>query len=116
MEYLRQLLRDLWNLPIRLRQIYVDIQQIRMTLHHLRQRVGEMTQTHTDIHFYDAHQVIVVGRFNGRDFVKAYTIDSDGNLHTLIDMLNKYERNSRVGHMDMPAGLNFSALYRKERF
>ncbi len=81
----------------------------------LDEKIGERTMTHADIHFKTSSQVIVIGRYRGKDFVKAYPIEND-SLNDIINIMKRMESNSHVGRIDMPSTMSFSALYKKDRF
>ena len=82
---------------------------------YLKNEIGERTVTHADIHYLQSSQVIVIGRYGGKDFVKSYPVQ-DKDIRELIKILRNMETNSRVGRIDMPSGMNFSTLYEQERF
>ncbi len=78
----------------------------------LEKKINICTTVHVDIHDHQPNQVIVVGKFNGRDYVRCFDVDAD-----LIKYLNDNHRSAKVGKMDMPYhGMPFSAVYDRNRF
>lgn len=82
---------------------------------YLEKKINICTTVHVDIHTHQPNQVIVIGKFNGRDYVRCF--DIDGNLRELIEYLKDNYRSAKVGRMDMPYhGMPFSAVYDRNRF
>lgn len=112
-------IKFLWNLMDNYNDfkdyIESDLDSVECWLDKLQDQVGEMTTTHCDIHMKDESQVIVVGRYRNRDFVKAYTIKQK-NFEEIVKILRSMEKNSKVGFIDMPSTMKFSSLYEHDRF
>jgi len=78
-------------------------------LNDLREIIKERTEYHLDVHSYVKHnsQVILIGKYCKRDFVKCYNIP-DQELDFLIDHCIELEKYSTIGRVDaMP---EFSAV------
>jgi len=77
-------------------------------------RIGEHTIVHADVHFQRSDQIIVVGRYRNRDYVRVFDLDS-GSFCETIEMLKQMEPRARIGHFDMPGGVQLSAVYERDR-
>lgn len=97
--------RDLDNLS---RAIYAHISR-------LEDRLNEHTVVHADIHWKQPHQIIVIGRYKNRDYVRVFDLDEQDWM-ALVEKLHWVEKNARVGRMDTPHAMSFSAVYNRERF
>ena len=60
-------------------------------------------------------QIIVVGRFRGNDYVRAFTVRED-SLFNLIELLKREEHGAEVGRFDIRPGLNINAVYSRDKF
>jgi len=80
----------------------------------LRTRIGERTTVHADIHHKGPDLIIAVGKYRGGDYVRAFTVTNEG-FKELIKILRAMEPRARIGRMDMPGRVDFSAFYPDER-
>ena len=116
---LLQRLKLLWELPEMFAQYQLDkeVEQRRVnnSIHLLQKRIGEVTTVHCDVHTKTPAQVIVIGRYGDKDFVKAYEI-SQKNLPELVKVIKAMEPYSNRGRFDMIGGMDFSALYPNDKF
>ena len=78
-------------------------------------RIGEHTTIHADIHHYDPHHIIVIGKYLNRDYVRMFELD-EKDLAEMIETLKGMEPNAKVGRFDMVSGFGFSAVYKRDRF
>ena len=80
------------------------------------QWIQDRTEVHCDVHHLSASQVIVVGHYLNRDYVRAFEVHEKA-LPDLIKILQEEERCATVGRMDLPmGGMDFSAVYPHARF
>lgn len=105
-------LKEIWSLPEKNKEQYNNVLRY---MSKIDNKIGERTTVHADIHYKGPSQVIVVGQYKGRDFVKAYTV-SQRSFHRFIDILHEEERNANVGYMDMPSMMDFSTVYPYDKF
>lgn len=106
-------IKDIWNLPDTVSKNHSDIYGY---VNWLEKRINERTTVHTDIGWKgDQTQVIVVGRYRGKDYVRAFNVRPD-SFHDLIDMLKEQERYAKVGRFDMVGNMEFSAVYPNKEF
>jgi hypothetical protein len=61
--------------------------------------IRERTETHVDVHQHSPSQIIMVGRFRGKDFVSVYPVE-DQEFEYLIKRLRDQSRFSRIGRVD----------------
>lgn len=80
----------------------------------LENRIGEHTVVHADIHYRTPHQVIVIGQYRNRDYVRVFNVEAA--LDDLVEYLRKVEKNAKVGRFDMPHSVPFSVVYERDRF
>jgi len=74
-------------------------------LNELREIIKERTKYHIDVHQKSNSQVILIGKYHNRDFVKCYNIH-DKDLDYLIDHCIKLEKYSTLGKIDAMPELN----------
>ena len=102
-------INKIWNLPNYMSQIYSEVER-------LEKRIGERTTVHADINYRGTgSQIIVVGKYRNKDYVRAFNVRTESLSH-LIDILSREEKGANVGHFDMIGGIDFSAVYDKDRF
>jgi len=89
-------IKQIWNLPEENEQRYRNICTL---LGGLETRVNERCEVHADIHYKEPHQIIVVGKYKGRDYVRVYGV-SEPSFINLIERLNYEEKGSKVGRFD----------------
>lgn len=113
-----ELLKNLWKVA---RHYKKDLQAIIRAVDALEtrqmmfdKRLQERTTVHADIHFRHATQVIVVGQYNGVDYVNGFWIEHK-SLPELVEILKSLEKDANVGRMDMIGRYPFSAVYPKDR-
>lgn len=110
-------LRRLWQLSVdydmnRDRDHY----KLHSRVNGLEDLVREHTVVHADVHFMGACQIIVIGQYRERDYVRLFNVDVS-SFHELVEMLRRIERNAQVGRFDMVGhGPPFSVLYDRDRF
>lgn len=103
----------IWNISESLEDYYNDIIT---RVNWIDAKIGERTTVHADIGYKGTgSQIIVVGRYQGKDYVRSFNVRNE-TLHSLIDMLRREEKNAGVGKFDMIGGIEFSAVYDRERF
>lgn len=100
-EYLRNKLRVWLGIEEQyqvLRQNTQDIQNILDLYEVLNNIIKERTEYHLDVHRYSNSQVILIGKYAKRDFVKIYDIpDRDFNtLREYVRDLNKYAKRGKI--------------------
>jgi hypothetical protein len=108
MKKLIRRLKAIWNIQENLKQYYAH-------LNFLEQKINERTTIHADIHMKYPHQIIMVGRYRKRDYVRVFDVE-ESHFHSLVEMLRQNEKGSKRGRFDMPHGLNISAVYDKDTF
>ena len=84
-------------------------------MNELSVRINERTTVHADIHMKTPSLVIVVGKYKGHDYVRAFPVDHE-SLHGLIEYIKRVEPRARVGRMDMTPRIKFSSVYPRKRF
>lgn len=65
----------------------------------LRKLIKERTEYHLDIHQYKDTQVIVIGRYKKRDFVKTYSLPAK-SIYEIIAHCKNLENSSNKGRFD----------------
>jgi hypothetical protein len=81
-----------------------DINELAMT-------IKERTEYHLDVHHKIKSQVILIGKFRNRDFIKCYSID-DRSFDSLIEHCKKINKYAFQGRIDSPP--EFSAVIKNE--
>jgi hypothetical protein len=68
------------------------------------QVIRERTEIHADIHYHAEapHQVVVIGKYKGGDYVQAFGVYDDGDLKHFIEMLKGMERYGEIKRLDAP--------------
>jgi len=62
--------------------------------------IRNRTTVHADVHMRDAYdQIIVVGQYRNRDYVRVFSVKPD-DLRHLVDILKSME--ARIGRIDAP--------------
>jgi hypothetical protein len=66
--------------------------------------IRERTEIHADIHYHAEapHQVIVIGKYRGGDYVQAFGVYDDGDLKHFIETLKEMERYGEIKRLDAP--------------
>ena len=59
----------------------------------------ERTEFHADIHNQTDSQIIIIGRYRNRDYIKMYPIP-DRNIKDVVNHLKSLSRHARTGRMD----------------
>jgi len=87
---------------IRIVRFYdLDYQRLSTELTELRDLIRERTDIHVDVSMnrHDPHQVIMVGQYAGRDYVRTYNL-KHADFTQLIDHLKGLQKHGRVGMVD----------------
>lgn len=106
-------LKAIWKIPARINDLTANVNETLITF---EERLNIHTMIHTDIHTKQPTQVIVVGYYRGKDYVRCFDVPAE-SLDELVAILKELEPRARVGRMDMPGhAIPFSAVYRKDRF
>jgi hypothetical protein len=112
-KYFLKRIEDIWNLPSKNKDEYHNIMNILVLL---EQRINENCEVHADIHYKEPHQIIVIGRYKGKDYVRVFGV-SEPSFVNLVDRLRHEEKGSKVGRFDMMANWpEISVVYPNERF
>lgn len=59
----------------------------------------ERTEVHADIHNQNSSQIIIIGRYRNRDYIKMYPIP-DKNIIDVINHLKSISHHTKLGRMD----------------
>jgi len=106
-------LKNIWEMPNKHEEQYRDMYNYVSGIH---KELNERTTVHADIHYKgEGTQIIVVGRYRNKDYVRAFTVRQE-SLSSLIEMLRTEEKYAKVGRLDMIGGLDFSAVYDRDEF
>lgn len=112
-------IRKIWNLPNEYESYHeatdAALNRMMASINTMNLTVNERCEVHADIHYKFPHQIIVVGRYNGRDYVRIFDV-ADSTFRELIERLRYEERNSRVGRFDTPTWPSLSVVYPHDRF
>jgi hypothetical protein len=81
----------------------------------LKKLIGEKTTVHCDVHTKNACEVIVIGNYHNKEYVRCFHLNAD-SIKSLIEQLKEREKYSRVGKFDMVGLMPFSTVYEKETF
>lgn len=85
-------------------------------IRNLEKKINERTTVHADINYRGEYsQIIVIGRYRNKDYVRAFTIREE-NLSSIVDMLRTEEKYAKVGRFDMSGGMEFSVVYDRDEF
>ena len=95
MNWLKNKLRDWLGVERNLELIRYSEKEIQ----ELRDIIKERTEYHLDVHQYEGSQIILVGKYRNRDFLRCYSIN-DNDLHELIDHCKQLEKYANKGQID----------------
>lgn len=116
MKTLKQILthiKHVWEMPNKHEKQYRDMFNLVMEID---KKIGERTTVHADIGYKGTgSQIIVVGRYKNKDYVRSFNVRTE-NLGSLIELLKTEEHGANVGKFDMIGGIEFSAVYDRDRF
>lgn len=90
-------------------------QDLERRLARLSMTISERTEVHADIHMHAESTVIVIGRYQGRDYVRAFNLPAQ-SLPSIIEYLRATEHGARRGRFDIIPGLDVRAVYDRETF
>ena len=93
----------------------LGIKQLQADIESVKQMIGDRTTVHCDVHSRSPSEVIVIGNYRGKDYVRCFHIHHE-TLGGLIDELHRLEKFSRVGRFDMIGSMPFSAVYDHTKF
>lgn len=106
----------IWNLPKELKNIKQKYTYLSHYAQALEEKINKQTTVHADIGYRgQGSQIIVVGRYHNKDYVKAFSVREE-NLYSLIELLKREHRGANVGRFDMVGGIEFSAVYNRDEF
>lgn len=63
--------------------------------------IRERTEVHADIHMKSPAQVVMIGRYRGKDFVSIYDV-GQGEFESLLGHLKQIDRYAKPGRFDSP--------------
>ena len=92
-----------------------DKEAVRWAIGKLHDRIGKHTTIHADIHWKRPHQIIVVGKYKNRDYVRVFDVRAE-DLAYLVEHLKALEPRAKVGRFDMPHAMPLSVVYERDRF
>ena len=75
------------------------------------QIIKDRTNIHADIHYRSSNQVIVVGRYNGRDYVQTYNVNNK-DFKEFILQLRSMEKYGHIRRIDHP--IEFKGVFEHE--
>lgn len=93
----------------------LGITELEIQIETLKKMIGERTTIHCDVHTKTACEVIVIGHYQNKDYVRCFHLKVD-NLKILIEQLKEMEKYSNVGKFDMIGTMPFSAVYERDTF
>ena len=106
-------LKSIWEMPDTIRE---KDKLLYRNMNTLEAKINERTTVHADIGYKGTgSQIIVVGRYRNRDYVRSFSVRGE-SLSSLIEMLKQEEHNAGVGKFDMIGGIEFSAVYDRDKF
>lgn len=96
-------IKTLFQIVREYKQLKYDLEAARKRAEFAVQIIQERTDLHVDMAFTkQSHtNVILVGRYRGRDYVEVHTID-EKTFEELIPMLKDMEQSSRLRRFDAP--------------
>ncbi len=77
--------------------------------------VNEHLVVSGDIHLKRPSQIIVVGQYRRRDYVRVFNLDTE-SFNGLVDYLKRGFPGAKVGRFDMVGTGPFSAVYDRDKF
>lgn len=89
----------------RLEQRIIDLEKL----------VGERTTVHCDVHTKEPCEVIVIGRYRNKEYVRCFHLKAE-SIDQLIIYLQNCEKHAKRGRFDMVGAMPFSAVYELENF
>lgn len=108
-----QHIKQVWDMPNKHEKQYRDMFNY---VREVDKKIGERTTVHADIGYKGTgSQVIVVGRYRNKDYVRAFTVKTE-SLSKLIEILSREEKGAKVGRFDTVVGFDFSAVYDRDQF
>lgn len=106
-------LKYIWNMPDTVRE-YNNL--LARNINRVEDKINERTTIHADIGYKGTgSQIIVIGRYRNKDYVRSFNVRQE-SLSSLIEMLKQEEHNAGVGKFDMIGGIEFSAVYDRDKF
>lgn len=75
--------------------------------------IRERTTIGVSVGFRAPSHIVVVGRYKGADYVEAFSVHKDAELHSIVDRLREMERYGAVRYADAPP--EFRAVMKRER-
>lgn len=63
--------------------------------------IRERTEVHADIHTKSPCQMVMIGRYQGKDFVNIYAV-GQGEFESLLKHLREVDKYARPGRFDSP--------------
>lgn len=106
-------LRLIWDLPDDFSE---NNKRIAARISGLSEQINERCEVHADIHYREPHQIIVIGKYHDRDYVRVFGVQK-GMFHELIDILNREEKGSKVGRFDVAANWpRIDVVYKRDTF
>ena len=81
----------------------------------IERKLNKHTVVHADIGFRGEHQIIVIGQYHNKDYVRVFNVRNERFID-LINVLQEEERGAKRGRFDMPGAMQFEVVYDKERF
>ena len=103
-------LRRLWRLSL---QYDKDFRLTQRRVDEMLLMVNEHLVVSGDVHAKRPSQIIVVGQYRRRDYVRVFDVDAD-SFNQLVEVLKDSFPGSTVGRFDH--AVPFSAVYDREKF
>ena len=63
--------------------------------------IRDRTDIHADIHYKSENQIVVIGRYRGRDYVQTYSVNGD-DFRALVEQLRDMQKYGHIGRIDAP--------------
>ncbi len=93
----------------------LGIVELSEAVYNIHKLIGERTTVHCDVHYKHASEVIVIGTYHNKDYVRCFHLQHD-DLKSLIEELKQREKFANVGKFDMIGTMPFSAVYDRKTF
>jgi len=92
-----------------------DRELLRVTrkVEQLEKVIADRTNIGVDVGFRDAHHVIVVGKYKGKDYIQTFDL-REPELNMLVDKLRDMSKYGNVKRVDAPP--IFKAVFEREKY
>ena len=100
-EFFKKLFRIVKNYDSHQMFVEAEITHLNSEMKRATDFIRERTEIHADIHMKSPAQVVMIGRYHGKDFVNIYDV-GQGEFESLLEHLKQIDRYARPSRFDSP--------------